>query len=208
MKRVLIILCILALLLTGCSKESGNGNTGNNKENSISAQAIVAPVQDGKHTWQVAGKYTVETKTNIMNYIEGNVWDIERFINDMGWYRLNMSVTKKPHGYSNGSRAVVLSGKVINGNEAFHYGMACCYVENNIYGKAISDIEIKSMIPQEVHSDYWITSPETKYSATFDIIVLFTLAVEKMTDAPDEDPFGNIGNLNPSIHDWFNHIIE
>ena len=87
MKRLLIILCLFALMLTGCSKESGD-NSNENKEDSSSAQAIVMPGQDGLYTWQVAGKYTVKTKTNIMNYIHDNVWDIDRFVADMGWHWL------------------------------------------------------------------------------------------------------------------------
>ena len=146
---------------------------------------------DGTYSWQVNG-VTITTRINVMDYVDGNVWNANEMAAALGWDPIAMKIdgsynvsmkSKKPACYKSnglliyysnaGSRCNGISGHIEGGDMTFDIAVG----GNGGYSYRMNDADF-----------YW----------TMEEIVCFAYAMENMPN--NNDPFANVLNGSRSSY--------
>ena len=159
---------------SGIMDGSNNGDGGNNGSQNA----------DGSYTWQV-GKYTLTTHINIMDYIDGDVWHASKMAMALGWDPIDgmgkvNSNTDWPSVFATDSMVLRYS----------HSHNRC----NGLIGHTRGDTRIDVFnisSPADAGSRlYSMNNSDIMWS--FETIVCFTYAAERLQDDPMTDPFASV----------------
>lgn len=186
-KKILSFLLIgfLVLGLTGCDNNEVSDNKDTNK---------TKEENNGPYKWEV-GKYTLETKTDIMKYIDGDVWNANELAMSLGWdpysyhisadgrvdnsdnYRLNPKA-KVPAYYLNKNIFIRL-----NAGDNTNYFSVWKKGEGNLY-----TVQAEQSFGE---MKYKINSYDKKLF-TKEAIIIFTYALENTDPDKLNNPFEDI----------------
>ena len=191
MKKRLLALLLIVVILTGCGNNK-NINSTNNNENKEENEKI-ENYKDGMYEWQV-GKYILKTKTNIMKYIDGDVWNANEMAMELGWdpyayssdgtnignqdnYKISPK-SKTPPYYLNDT--IFIRPEYSNNNNYFSVWIKG---ERRLY-----TVEAEQSFGER---KYKINNSEkSKYS--LETIVIFTYAIENTKPIELNNPFENV----------------
>lgn len=144
------------------------------------------------YSWQV-GSYTLTTKINVMEYIDGNVWNANQMAAALGWdpiamktdgsYTANMKV-KKPANFKS-------NGLLIYYSEA---GSKC----NGITGYIEGGDLVFNISAGTNSGDYSYRMNDADFYWTMEEIVCFAYAMENMPNS--NDPFDSVLHNNGSSY--------
>ena len=98
MKKKILRILVLAMaftLLTGCGNDKASDSSGKQETKSASRAD-----SDGLYTWTLTNGYTLRTKTDIMRYIDGDVFRVTALAKDLGFRnRTEQKETDVPTGF-------------------------------------------------------------------------------------------------------------
>ena len=197
---LVVFLLIACLMLTGCS--SGDSGTNNpetpSTEPTMTTELTTEAPQsengnaDGMYEWTVRG-VTIQTRTNIMDYIHDDVWECVRFSESLGW-KLDAKIPDNYSWYSiiptfncNNATVALRSTNVVGGDR---YGDKFCYGVSYYYGdrSTMHYVQMIDVYANKKQGDYYVDNKDFRYTITFDSIVYYTYLCEHLENNPDIDP--------------------
>ena len=191
MKKKLLFLLLIGLLVvgvTGCGKlQVKNTNSDKIKED------IKVEKDNGPYKWNV-GKYTLETKTNINDYIEGNVWKANELAMSLGWdpYAHNMS--------KNGNLAENYQVSP-NSKAPTYYLKDNVFMQFNYSGSNTNYLSVwlkgerrlYTVLAEASYGDKkYLLNGSDKHLFSMESIVIFTYAMENTDTNTLNNPFENV----------------
>ena len=187
---LVVFLLIACMALTGCSSE------GSKVENTAAPETATVETteepqdSDGMYEWTVRG-VTLRTKTNIMDYIKGKVWNSVALAESLGLVNINDNPSfRQAIGFKNNDFFVRFHTEHTNdpsGRDIFCYGIWYAN-EDNIN----CDVLFLDMLQAKATSDYWIDYYNAQDTISFEGIVVFTYACEHLVSDPGTDPFSGV----------------
>lgn len=138
---------------------------------------------DGSYTWQV-GNYTLTTKINVMDYIDGKVWRVNDMAAALGWDKNAGSNSKKPMTFQMDESY----NQYINFSDSSdHCGAIMIYINGDRTPHTL-------VLPPRSSDDYTFNNKD--FTMSFEGIVAFAYACEQISANPTVDPFeGVLGTL-------------
>ena len=198
-KRSILVAVLLVLsLLLPCALSSAEAPS--------APEAVIG--ENGLYCWTV-DNHVFETKTNILDYIDGNVFNSIALAESLGWEDRTSHISKNDaaSSFKYGEAYVTFTlfwpdTDVIN--HWYCYGLM--YGEGRSFGGTISlDNVYKARQPAE----YMIDNQYSQTSIPFDGIVLFTYALEHMAEShvpPFEGLLGDIRTWNSNEINYEYHL--
>ena len=191
MKKKILFVFFIGLLVigvTGCEKlQVKNTNSDKIKED------VKEEKDNGPYKWNV-GKYTLETKTNINDYIEDNVWKANELAMSLGWdpYAHNMSKSgnlAENYQVSPNSKAPTYYLKD-NVFMQFNYaGSNTNYLSVWLKGER----RLYTVLAEASYGDKkYLLNGSDKHLFSMESIVIFTYAMENTDTNTLNNPFENV----------------
>ncbi len=141
---------------------------------------------DGTYTWQV-GKYTLTTRINIMDYIDGDVWRANEMAIAMGWNpigidgNVNRNV-EKPSMFATDSLVLRYS---INTSTSYCTGLIG-------HNRGENRVDVFNLLSPVDYGDHRYSMNGGKIKWTFETIVCFAYAAEQLPNNPTTNPFDSV----------------
>lgn len=196
---LVVFLLIACMALTGCSSEESKVENTAAPETATVETTTEAPDSEGMYEWTVRG-VTLRTKTNIMDYIKDDIWYSQKFAENLGLTNMNDDPSyRRALGFKNDAMFVRFINDLVDdpkGRDYFCYGI---WYENT--EGFFSHVEFLDLLSEKKICDYRIDYPNSQDSISFEGIVVFTYACERLIDNPLDDPFIEIfGETTDGIH--------
>ena len=184
MKKKVFILIAIGIVLfgfTGCGRVQGNDGVDGTNEN------VTESKNEGPYTWQV-GPYTLETKTDIMKYVDGDNYNLNKLAMSLGWdpYAYNIN----SHDYELSEEIKTPAYYLNNGlfirfdfNDNTNYLSAYIKGENRLYSLEAAD---SFTVPK-----YYINGSD-KNRISMETLVVFTYAMENTNPDLQNNPFDGL----------------
>ena len=184
----LILICITIIGITGCgtNKDSNNKEESNNASQSQKENA--SNTKNGMYEWKV-GKTTLKTKTNIMDYIDGENWNIKAMSEELGYYPVEAYGRVDTRHYRNKSNPIV----DLKFEASTYYGRFFIDIFNDPSEKSIMLLSITSN-----HTDKEYNFGDGSVKVPFELIVAYTYAAEHLSVDSSTDPFNGIIEIKDS----------
>jgi len=184
MKKKIFILFVIGIVLfgfTGCGRVQVNDGVDGSNEN------VTESKSNGPYTWQV-GPYTLETKTDIMKYVDGDQCNLNELAMSLGWdpYAFNI----KSNDYQLSEKAITPAYYLNKGlfirfdfNDNTNYLSAYIKGENRLYSLEAAD---SFTVPK-----YYINGSD-KNRISIETLVVFTYAMENTNPDLQNNPFDGL----------------
>lgn len=164
--------------------------------------------ENGMYCWTV-DNHVFETKTNILDYIDGNVWNSIALAESLGWEDRTSHISKNDaaSSFKYGDAYVTFTlfwpdTDVIR--DWYCYGLM--YGEGRVFS---GTIHLDNVYKARQPAEFWIDNRHSQHSIPFDGIVLFTYALEHMAEShepPFESLLGDIRTLNGNEINYEYHL--
>ena len=138
----------------------------------------IRPGPDGKYTWQV-GLYTLSTRINVMDYIDGTVWRVNDMAAALGWDKNSRSGVAKPMTFQMSDSYDVY----INFSDAQDHCGA-------IIVKGDARKPVTAALPVRAAGDY--TFNDKDFTMSFEGIVIFAYTCEFLSENPQGNPYEGV----------------
>lgn len=136
---------------------------------------------DGMYQWQV-GNYTLTTKIDVMDYIDGENWDVKAMSEALGYYPVEgYGIVSITHYRNDGTPIVDLEFNSADN----YYGRFYIKTFNDPSSETIMWLTV---ICDHTQNEYDLGSKGT-VKIPFELIVAYTYACEHLADDPSVDPF-------------------
>ena len=165
----------------------------NKSENEGTKVAEETTNTDKLYTWKV-GNYTLETKTNVMDYIEGDVWKANEMATALGWNP--MAYSGNGTGVDNSDNYKIAPNAknpayFLNGNVFIRQGSASPICNNfSVHIKGERQICVIAAASNYGEYKYKENGGTTKWS--LEEIICFAYACENISSDNTENPFEGI----------------
>lgn len=139
---------------------------------------------DGTYTWEV-GNYTLTTKINVMDYIDGRVWRVNDMATALGWDKNKRHGVARPMTFQpDDTYDSYINFTSSPGND---YCMA-------FFIKGNDRKPLGVLMPEKQPDDY--TFNDEEFTMSLEGIVSFAYACEYLSENPEGDPFDGILPMN------------
>ena len=146
---------------------------------------------NGYYEWNIRG-VTLQTKTNIMDYIDSNnYWNSKRFAEDLGWTDPRHNEIETPMGYQLGNvtASFLRDGELINGK---HDKWFCYGVEYSDHETFFILLKFNDIYQNKTLGEYYINNDLRGFTVSFDVIAYYTYICEQLTGNPSVNPLEEI----------------
>ena len=182
-KKILLLMIVGITLFSFTGRGRVHGNDGFDESN----EKITESKNNGPYTWQV-GPYTLETKTDIMKYVDGDHYNLNELAMSLGW---------DPYAYNINSHDYELSEEIkspayylnkglfirFDFNDNTNYLSAYIKGENRLYSLEAAD---SFTVPK-----YYINESD-KNRISMETLVVFTYAMENTDPDLQNNPFEGV----------------
>ena len=143
---------------------------------------------DGTYTWEV-GNYTLTTRINVMDYIDGRVWRVNDMAAALGWDKNKRHGVARPMTFQTDDTYDIYINFTNSPSNDF---CRAFFIEGN------NRKSIGVLMPERQPDDY--TFNDKDFTMSLEGIVSFAYACEYLSENPEGDPFDGILPMNADYY--------
>lgn len=181
---LLALIMALGLVLSACGKQA-DAQSSAEEDSAAKAEQVnninVTQSDDGTYTWQLS-KYSLTTRTNIKDYIDGGSWNVRDMSIDLGLHQAEEYGIVSTKHYFSDTKPIVYLRFISEDN---YYGYFHVYTYEN---GGILSFDVNSVQNGEMEFNYNGEGPDV----SFDLIAAYTYACEQLLEDPETDPFAGV----------------